>query len=121
MISNARIISLKTQAGADGLGEPQLGEELIKAHLSVELIAPKSYRVDRDRARDIRNDAMLWVNRSTFDVIGHTPCVGDRLIIQTVGLRSTETAYDATDINPRGNGSVIEITLAVRDDNAEDA
>lgn len=118
MMSNAKIISLKAQTAATGLGEPVLGEELVEFPLPCELIAPKTYRVETDRQRGIRNDAMIWVNSSMFVALGHTLSVGDRLTIQPHGLNTTAIEYDATDINPRGNGSVIEISLAVRDDDA---
>ena len=118
MVSNAKIISLKTQAAVTGLGEPVLGDELIEFSLPCELITPKSYRVETDRQRGIKNDAMIWVNSSMFVALGHSLAVGDRIAIKPHGLNSNATAYDATDINPRGNGSVIGISLAVRDDDA---
>lgn len=118
MISNAKLISLKTQSGATGLGEPALGDELVTHLVPVELINPKAYRVETDRQRDIRNDAMIWINRSMLDVIGHEAQVGDRLVIKPNTLNAAGTEYDVTDVNPRGNGNVLELTLAVRDDNA---
>lgn len=118
MISNAKIISLKAQTGATGLGEPVHSDELTDFPLLCELITPKSYRAETDRQRGIKNDAMIWVNRSMFDALGHSLAVGDRITIRPHGLGSDSIEYDATDINPRGNGSVIEISLAVRDDQA---
>jgi hypothetical protein len=61
---------------------------------------------------------MLWMNRSMLFSTQHELAVGDRIVLKRDQLMATETQYEVTDINPKGNGNVLEITLGVRDDEA---
>lgn len=118
LLCNATIESLKAVSGIAGDGQIVLAAESLTHPLPAELIDPKAYRVETDRQRGIKNDAMVQLHRRMLDVVGHTAAVGDRLTIKRRQLNAVNEYFEVTDVKDLAGGMKIELVLQVRDDDA---
>lgn len=116
---NATIESLKAVSGIAGDGRVVLAAESLAHPLPVELIDPKAYRVETDRQRGIKNDAMVQLHRRMLDVVGHAAAVGDRLTIKRRQLNAVNESFEVTDVKDLAGGMKVELVLAVRDDDPD--
>lgn len=119
LICNATIESLRAVSGIAGDGRIVLAAESLTHPLPVELIDPKDYRVETDRQRGIRNDAMVQLHRRMLEVAGHTPAVGDRITIKRRRLNAASEYFEVTDVKELAGGMKFELVLMVRDDDPD--
>lgn len=119
MNTNARLISYMPVVNRLGNGEPVFGINAVAALMpECQIHEPSRRRQDTTSADAVQADMIVTLPRRIFEAAGRRPGVGDRAVLQTIGLLSQTRQGDVVEVrDAAGAPGMIVLTLHERVDN----